>query len=353
MEKTGLTLWKAITSVLLVILIASVLTNGFGLKQVLVKVPSEELGNKTIEFINKNLLQPGTAASLGEADCKERTGLCKLTLNIGDNSFDSYISSDGELLFPEVIEMEKVEGVNDQAVVDQQASQQASLESIPQQEKADVKLFIMSYCPFGLQAQKALLPAFDLLKDQADIKIHFVNYIMHDKQEIDENLKQYCIQEQQPEKLIPYLNCFVEAGESEKCLAQANIDQSKLNTCVSQTDEEYGVSADYEDKESWLSGLYPLFKVDDELNKQYGVGGSPTLVINDVVVVSNQQYCPGGDVMCNVMPSLGRTPEDYKQVICMGFEIMPDECAQILSTGSPVPGFGLGEAASLTDAQCE
>ncbi|MBU4369505.1 hypothetical protein KKG58_01945 [Patescibacteria group bacterium] len=335
MKKTGLTLWKAITSVLLVILIASVLTNGFGLKQVLFKVPSEELGNKTIEFINKNLLQPGTTASLGEADCKERSGLCKLTVSIGDNSFDSYISSDGELLFPEAIEMEKVQETNNQAAAGQQANQQASLESIPQQEIPQVRLFAMTFCPFGLQAQKALLPAFELLKDQADIKIHFVNYIMHDKQEIDENLKQYCIQEQQPEKLIPYLNCFVEAGDSEKCLTQVNVNKSSLNTCVSQTDKEYGVSADYEDKESWLSGLYPLFKIDDELNKQYGVGGSPTLVINDQVVSPN------------------RTPEDYKQAICMGFKKMPEECFETLSSKIPAPGFGEGEAGSSTGAKCE
>lgn len=353
MKKSGLTLWKGIASGLLVILIVSVLTNGFGLKQILVKVSSKELSNQTIEFINKNLLQPGTTASLGETNCKERLGLCKLTLNIGETSYDSYVSADGELLFPEAIEMEKVEEANNQAVTDQQANQQASLEDIPQQEKTDVKLFIMSYCPFGLQAQKALLPAMDLLKDEADIKIHFVNYIMHDKKEIDENLRQYCIQEQQPEKLLSYLNCFVEAGETEKCLTQVNINQSKLKTCVSQTDKEYGVSTDYEDKDSWLSGRYPLFKIEDELNKQYGVGGSPTLVINDVVVVSKQQDCPGGDIMCNVMPSLGRTPEDYKQAICMGFETMPEQCAQTLSTGSPIPGFGLDEASSSTDAQCD
>ena len=334
MEKTSLTLWKAIASILMVILIASVLTNGFGLKQVLFKVPSEELANKTIDFINENLLQPGTTASLVETDCKERPGLCKLTLNINEANFDSYISADGEILFPEAIEMEKIEEVDNQAA-DQQANQQASLEDIPKQEKADVKLFIMSYCPFGLQAQKALLPAFDLLKDQADIKIHFVNYIMHDKREIDENLRQYCIQEQEPEKFIPYLNCFVEDGDFEKCLSQVNISKSSLNTCLIQTDEEYGIYAAYEDKESWLSGLYPLFKVDDELNKQYGIGGSPTLVINNQVVSPN------------------RTPEDYKQAICMGFETMPEQCAQTLSTKSPTSGLGLGETDSASDAQCE
>lgn len=332
MEIKDLTLWKVATSILAVILIASVLTSGFGLKQVLVKIPSEELANKTIDFINNNLLQPGTTVSLVKTDCEEKIGLCKITVNINDANFDSYISTDGELLFPEAIEMEKSK---EEATVDQQENQQVSLEDIPKREKTDVKLFVMSYCPYGLQAQKSLLPVIDLLKDQADIKVHFVNYIMHDKKEIDENLRQYCIQEQELEKYAEYLGCFVEAGDFEKCLTQTNINQSKLNTCLTQTDKEYGVYAAYEDKESWLNGNYPVFKIDDELNKQYGIKGSPTMIINDQLV------------------SPVRSPESFKQAICMGFETMPDQCAQTLSTKSPIPGLGLGETNFTSDALCE
>jgi len=52
-----------------------------------------------------------------------------------------------------------------------------------------VELFIMSYCPYGLQAQKVFLPVYELLGDKADIEVNFLNYVMHEKKEIDENLK--------------------------------------------------------------------------------------------------------------------------------------------------------------------
>lgn len=55
----------------------------------------------------------------------------------------------------------------------------------------------MSYCPYGLQAEKMFLPVYDLLKNKAEMGIYFVNYIMHDKKEIDENLREYCIQKEQ------------------------------------------------------------------------------------------------------------------------------------------------------------
>ena len=98
----------------------------------------------------------------------------------------------------------------------------------PKTEKPDVKLFIMSYCPYGLQSQKALLPVYDLLKDKTDIGIYFVDYIMHDKAESDENLVQYCIQEEQEDKFSDYVGCFVKEGKSSKCLSETNINTASL-----------------------------------------------------------------------------------------------------------------------------
>ena len=330
MKKINSFLWKVITSILFVILIASVLTSGFGLKQALVKIPADELADQTIKFINESLLQPGSVASLVEADCQQRTGLCKLTMSINDRNFDSYISADGQLLFPEAIEVEKMKQANEQAA----QNQPATIEDIPKMDIPEVKLFAMALCPFGLQAEKALLPVSNLLKDHAEIKIHFVNYIMHEKQEIDENLRQYCIQKQEPEKFTEYLGCFVKDGDFEKCLSRANINKSRLSDCVAQTDKEYGIYAAYENKETWLNGRFPLFKIDDELNQQYGVQGSPTMIINDQVVAP------------------ARTPESYKEAICLGFKSMPEQCFETLSDKVPVSGFGEGEASSSSDAQC-
>lgn len=320
-------LWQIISGILFVILVVSVLTNGFGLKQVLTGFSADKLAGKTVEFINQYLMQPGSVASLTNASCNKKVSLCKFTVNVNENSFDSYVSSDGQILFPDAIEIEKFKEQKEAAGAEN-SNQQASLENLPKKEKPEVGLFIMSYCPFGLQAQKVLLPVMDLLKDKADIKIHFVNYVMHDKKEIDENLRQYCLQKQEPEKYQPYLNCFLAAGEFEKCLTEAKINKTKLNSCVSQTDKDYKISAGYEDKATWLNGTYPHFDVETDLNQKYGVAGSPTMVINDQVV------------------SPKRSSQDYKEAICLGFKSMPEECFEELSSQPLVSGFGFEQGLS-------
>lgn len=208
---------------------------------------------------------------------------------------------------------------------------QAPTPVVVKSEKPKVELFVMSYCPFGLQMEKAYLPAWQLLKDKADIDIKFVSYAMHGKKEVDENTRQYCIQGEQPTKFASYLQCFFAAGQNDgseadykSCLTKSGVNTSKLNSCMTKTDKQFGITAKFNDQGSWLSGRFPLYPIHDGLNQKYGVQGSPTLVINDQAV---------NDV--------GRTPEAVKQAICAAFNNAPAECGQPLNSAAFDPGFGL------------
>jgi len=276
---------------------------------------SQEAAEKAINFLNQNVLQEGMVASLIEV--VENNGLYKMKTKINGQELDLYISSNGKLLFTQFIDLEsEPEGSEGEGETSQE---------IPKQDVPDVKLFVMSYCPYGLQAQKMFLPVYDLLKDKAKMGVYFVNYIMHEKKEIDENLRQHCIQEEEKEKYSDYLSCFVEDGDFENCFLQADIDQAKLTTCISETDANYNITAQYEDQSSWLNGRFPTFDVHKELNEKYGVRGSPTVVINDQVVSINP-----------------RSPEKFKETICQAFTTEPEECSQELSSEAFSPGFGEG-----------
>ncbi|MBL7141906.1 hypothetical protein ISS21_02325 [Patescibacteria group bacterium] len=325
-KKSGLWLFASI--VLFLILIVSVLTSGFGLKNSLNRPPANELAEKTIKFINENLLGAGSAASLVTANYEKGLGLCKFTVAVGDRTFDSYVTTDGKLLFPDVIEIEKFGQ-------DTPQPQPTQPQETPKSEAPEVKLFIMSYCPFGLQAQKVLLPAYDLLKEKADIKVHFVNYIMHEKKEIDENLRQYCIQKQDPEEYNQYLSCFVKDGDFELCLTETGIDESRLSACIAETDQKYEITAQYNDKQTWLNGRFPRFNVDNDLNQKYSVQGSPTMIINGQIV------------------SPSRTPEGYKQAICQAFVSRPEECSETLSNEPFSSGFGLEQGNPSSGGECK
>jgi len=67
---------------------------------------SQEAAQKAINFINENLIQKGTVASL--VDVVQEHGLYKFRLKVGEQEFVSYVTKDGKILFPEEgIDLEK------------------------------------------------------------------------------------------------------------------------------------------------------------------------------------------------------------------------------------------------------
>ena len=154
-----------------------------------------------------------------------------------------------------------------------------------------------------------------MLGDKIDSSIKFVHYFLHEPEEAETPL-QVCIREEQSDKFLDYLKCFLEDGDAEKCLIEANIDKTKLDLCIA------GKADDY-------------YAADSELSEGYGVRGSPTLVINGVIADS------------------GRSPAAYLGTICSAFNNAPEECEEELSDVTPSAGFGYtASAGGNTNAQC-
>jgi len=204
-----------------------------------------------------------------------------------------------------------------------QPSQPSVPVSVTKSDRPKVELFVMSYCPFGLQMEKAYLPAWNLLKDKADIGIKFVSYAMHGLKEIEENTRQLCIGQNQPAKLPAYLQCFTGKDDYKSCMSQVGITEGSLSSCVNATNAKYKILDKFNDQTTWLSGRYPVYPVHEDLNNKYGVQGSPTLVINGAQV-----------------DGVNRTAEAVKQAICAAFNNPPAECGTTLATAAYGAGFG-------------
>jgi hypothetical protein len=305
------TIFKII--ILVIILVVVVAVSIFGTYFYLNKgtLSSQTAAQKAINYLNENLLPAGLKATLSGKITQEH-GLYKFAIKIEDQEFTVYVTKNGKIFFPE-------EGIDLEKKIEQTQTQS---EEIPKKERPDVKLFVMSYCDYGLQMEKALLPVWQLLKDKADIGIYFVDYLMHGKKEMEENLRQYCIQKEDKEKYLAYLECFVKSGNSENCLKEAGINQDKLNSCQQVTDKEFKIS------ENFTETGYPPFNIHKDLNDKYIVQGSPTLVINDKVI------------------NVQRSPEKVKETICKAFSNPPSECQQKLSEEQTSPGFGTATSSS-------
>ncbi|OQX85596.1 MAG: hypothetical protein B6D55_07170 [Candidatus Omnitrophica bacterium 4484_70.2] len=264
-----------------------------------------KIKNKVKNFLTQYLLPPDTRLEILEEKYLKDKKLYRFKLRISQKYIkDIYATEDGELIF--------LEGINTKEFIQQikrmEAERRKKIESIPKKEKANIQIFVMSYCPFALQIEKAFLPVYRLLKEKINFKLRFVDYTMHGEKECEENLRQYCIQKEEKRKIIDYLDCFIHKKDYKECFKEVKINERKVGNCIERIKKKF----EFKDNK---------FELDEELNKKYKIIGSPTFVINDVVI------------------NVERSPEAIKELICTTLKNKPSLCKKQLSKEIPSPGL--------------
>jgi Thioredoxin len=321
-KKRNIILGSAVLLVVVAVVLGITLYNSKG------NLKPEAARVKVENFVNTYLMQNGAKATV--SDVTEAYGLYKMKISIGSNqTVDSYVSRDGKLFFPQALDVAKTisdaTGGGATATNGDQAAAAAPT-NIPKTSKPTIELFVMSYCPYGTQMEKGILPAIAALGKTVDFKIKFNDYAMHGDKELKENMVQYCIQKEQTSKYDAYLSCFLKASDSASCLASTGIDTAKNDSCVTATDKQFNITANAKSNTDY-KGTYPSFNVSKEDNAKYNVGGSPTLIINGTEA------------------SAARDSASLLKTICSAFETAPEECKAVLSSASPAAGFGEGTTA--------
>ncbi|MEK6856142.1 MAG: thioredoxin domain-containing protein [Nanoarchaeota archaeon] len=283
-------------------------------------VSSSSAGKSVVDFAKSQ----GVVASL-VSSVKEGS-LYKVTVDINSQQVPVYVTLDGKFLVQQPIPLTGA------VTTDSSSQQTATPQNVPKSDKPVVDLFVMSYCPYGTQMEKGILPVVSLLKDKIDFKIRWVSYAMHGKKEVDENTVQYCIQKDQSSKYLSYLQCFLGSSDEASCLTSSGVDKNVLNSCVASADSQFKITELFNDQSSWLNGQFPQYNIDKVANEQYGVQGSPTLVINGVQVQS------------------GRSPQAVLSAVCSSFNNAPSECSTSLATETPSAGFGYGSSGADSSA---
>jgi len=277
---------------------------------------SQQAGDKAIAYINQNLVQ-GASASL--INVSEEAGVYKVHFKIQDREWDAYVTKDGKYLFDRRFEIDEKP----------QTPQQSQQKEIPKSEKPEVKLFVMSFCPYGNQAEEVAKPVVDLLGGVVEIEPRYVIYenyasgypnycldkenkycSMHGINELNQDIREICVYKNQKDKFWDFVlevNKSCSAENVETCWKQAARKTGVNINAVLACQKENGQKYTAEEK---------------ELDQKYNVSGSPTLVINGV------RY------------SGPRTSEGYKKAICGAFETQPKECEMTLSSENQTSSGG-------------
>lgn len=301
----------AISTIILAILLIAILTTGGSNSTTM---DAKEVGQKVLSFANNQ------GANAGLVSVNDNGQFYEVVLLINGQEVPVQVTKDGENLIPQLIPLTA------QATQDTTTPTQTK---IPKSDKPVVELYVFTYCPYGTQSEKGIIPVINLLGDKIDFKLRQIG-AMHGEYEKIEAKRQLCIKQEQPDKLLSYVLNFAldeaigKCGNDATCseplvnnlFTKLGINKAKIETCMKNNGET-------------------LYAEEEANSRNQGVGGSPTLLINGAKAQS------------------GRDSASYLAAICSAFSEMPEECNEVLSSASPTPGFGSGaSASSSTSAQC-
>lgn len=281
------------------------------------ELSAKEIEIKSAEFVNSELMQGQGTATVKVVG--EEGNMYKLEVSFNGQKLDSFVTKDGKRFFPQSFEIVKG-NVASAGKADTTADPEPAAASVEKKsDKPVVELFVMSYCPYGTQMEKGIIPVVEALGNKIDFRLKFVSYTMHGDKENQENLRQYCIDKDQFNKFTPYLQCFLGSSDSAACLKSTGVDEGKVASCMASASKQFDITG-------------KNFFVHKAENDKYGVQGSPTLVVNGATVQS------------------GRDSASLLKTICSAFKNAPSECQKQLSGATPAPGFGSGTTSSAGSA---
>lgn len=189
--------------------------------------------------------------------------------------------------------------------------------------KPQIDFFVMSYCPYGNQAEEAIEPVYQLLKDKAIFNPRYVIYSnyggggpnycidngnlcsMHGIQELNQDIREACVN-----KYLGIGKWFEFALAMNKECNSGNAD-----SCWEGVAKKLGLDFEMIKKCQAEEGV-ALMRENKALGDKLRVSGSPT------VFIDGESYAGA------------RTPEAYKTALCGAFETQPSECSVTLSGAS-------------------
>ncbi|MBN2803975.1 MAG: thioredoxin domain-containing protein [Deltaproteobacteria bacterium] len=148
-------------------------------------------------------------------------------------------------------------------------------EATAKAEKAlDIDLYIMSQCPYGVQAMQAMTPVVEKFKGQVGLNVDFIGNkkpdgtlgSMHGEKEVQGDIDQLCAKEISHDAFLKFAECVNKTSReipanSEACAKEAGIDAAKFKACSTGDQGKKLLSASFDN------------------SQKKGATGSPTIFI--------------------------------------------------------------------------
>ena len=149
-----------------------------------------------------------------------------------------------------------------------------------------LELFVMSYCPFGVQAEEKIIPIVKKFGDQIDFKLQFIAQekaepsahaitpftSLHGYPEVAENIRQLLIAQEYPDRYLDYILCRGKKLEKswENCAEKLGIDVARIQGLCDAPETEQ------------------LFRENIQRAAALGIKASPTIFVDGHQFRANQ-----------------------------------------------------------------
>lgn len=152
--------------------------------------------------------------------------------------------------------------------------------------KPTLELFVMSYCPYGVQAEEKLISIVKEFGDKIDFKLQFIAQekekpseqditpftSLHGYPEVAENIRQLLIAREYPDRYLDYILCRGKKLDKswEACAEKLNIDVAKIQKLFDSPEAEQ------------------LFRENIKRAAELGIRASPTILVDGHKFQANQ-----------------------------------------------------------------
>ena len=152
--------------------------------------------------------------------------------------------------------------------------------------KPTLELFVMSYCPYGVQAEEKIIPIVKEFGDKVDFKLQFIAQekeapsaqditpftSLHGYPEVAENIRQLLIAQEYPEQYLDYILCRGKKLDKswESCAEKLGIDVAKIQALFDSPEADQ------------------LFRENIKRAAELGVRASPTIFVDNHKFQANQ-----------------------------------------------------------------
>ena len=251
-------------------------------------VSSDSVVKKSIEYLNKNLLQQGQTATL--VSYSKESGVIKIKIDVSGKSYDSYVTKDGKIIFPQGFLTDTSSSDSNQPTNQGPDINNVNTENDPFIGKADAAV-VMAYwfdyqCPFCKKTEQEIVSK--LISEYVNsgkLKIVFKDYAFLGSDSTTAGLAANAVWEIAPNKFFEWHKAMFEKQDNENggwgskadilALTQSlGIDSSKIGQLMASKEAEYQKEMDSDKAEG----------------TSFGINGTPGSIIGKQLISGAQPY---------------------------------------------------------------